>query len=141
MATDSVSAVVYLSHGRWVARCPRPGCANAEAFGRCDDGTVGGLAADGFNCRASHGGCGLQCAAQWPANRPDIEALTLGRPAPSTRNWLPGETLDELLAENMEHGLVPVVGRPVAIAGEGDEQRILPPELTPGHDARRELGR
>lgn len=133
MATDDVEATVYLSWGKWVARCPRPGCGNAEALGGCDDGTVGGLTETGFTCRTSHDGCGLVCRARWPRNRVDIERLVMPRPAKSTRSWLPGETLGDLLAENMDHGLVPVVGDPIVIVGEGDDQRIGPPELTARH--------
>lgn len=138
MVTDpAVFALVEMNGGRWIARCPRPGCAGAESFGRCDDGTAGGLTGDSFTCRPQYGGCGLRCAARWPAQVEDIERLTLARPVPTTRNWVPGETLEQLLAENMAHGLMPVFGEPVAIS----EGRILPPELTPGHVARQLEGR
>jgi hypothetical protein len=100
-------AVAFMSWGKWVARCPRPGCLNAEQRGRCDDGTTGGLDRDRFTCRASHGGCGLQCGVDWPANIADLERVLLARPVPATRNWSPGETLHALVAENIERGLVP----------------------------------
>lgn len=108
MATDLV-AIVHMSGGRWVARCPRPFCTNGECFGRCDDGTTGGLAGDSFRCRPEYGGCGLVCRAQWPDADavPVIEQLVLARPVPATRNWVPGETPSHLLAENFEHGIVP----------------------------------
>jgi hypothetical protein len=81
LATDYV-AVAYVNHGRWVARCPRPGCTNAEQAGRCDDGSVGGLEEHRFTCRAA-------------------------AYSPITRNWHPGEDAGDLLRENLEHGLVP----------------------------------
>jgi hypothetical protein len=97
---------VFLSWGRWVARCPRPGCHNAEQFGRCDDGTVGGLTGRGFVCRTTHGGCGLECDADWPANVDDIVLMTRARP-PAARNWSPGESVEDLMRENVENGLLP----------------------------------
>lgn len=100
-------AVAYMSFGRWVALCPRPGCLNGEAFGRCDDGTVGGLEAARFTCRREYGGCGLQCGVNWPPNIADLERVLLSRPAPSARNWHPGETVEDLVRENLTHGLVP----------------------------------
>lgn len=116
MPTDLVVFAVMV-WGRWVGYCPRPGCGSAESFGRCDDGTVGGLTGDRFECRRDgytpdgvrvvYGGCGLRCGVQWPANISDLERVLLARPALATRNWSPGETLDGLVAENLAHGLVP----------------------------------
>jgi hypothetical protein len=117
LATDYV-AVAYVNHGRWVARCPRPGCTNAEQAGRCDDGSVGGLEEHRFTCRAAayspimgghvvYGGCGLQCRVEWPQNRAAIDRMLAARPSPVTRNWHPGEDAGDLLRENLEHGLVP----------------------------------
>jgi hypothetical protein len=34
-----------------------------------------------------------------------VEALLLARPDPSTRNWLPSETVEDLAIENIAHGL------------------------------------
>lgn len=126
MATDLV-AVVHMAMGRWAARCPRPGCANAECFGRCDDGSFGGLVDDGtFRCRPDKGGCGLICRAQWPPNVADLERVLLARPVPTSRNWQPGETVADLVAENIDNGLVPsdllggdgTAGRRLLIAGD-----------------------
>lgn len=124
MATDLV-AVAYLNHGRWVAHCPRPGCTNAEGFGRIDGGPAGGLRADSFECRAEiapglhMGGCGLRCAVDWPPEVAEIEALVMCRPSPVTRNWQPGETLHDLLKENLAHGLIPndelEIGGPIVV--------------------------
>src|SRR4051812_6001871 len=101
----TLAAVAYMSWGMWVARCPRPGCPNAERRGRCDDGTVGGLRAEHFECRRAYGGCGLRCAVEWPADIANLERVLLARPVPANRNWTPGETLLELIAENAAHGI------------------------------------
>jgi hypothetical protein len=67
----------------------------------------------------------LRCAAQWPERVSDIERVVLARPAPTTRNWLPGETVADLVAENIENGLIPsdmlggdgAAGRRLMVAG------------------------
>lgn len=104
---DEMVAHAELHWGRWIARCPRPGCANAEGLGPQDDGVAGGLTFDAFRCRAEVGGCGLTARAVWPRNRRQLEAVAAARPVPGTRNWLPGQSYAELVAENLEHG-VPV---------------------------------
>lgn len=40
-----------------------------------------------------------------PAEREAIEAALLARPDVATRNWHPGETVDDLRRENRDHGL------------------------------------
>ena len=88
--------------GRWIARCPRDGCHNAEHFGLDEQtGHLGGLADEVFRC----GHCNLTCVVRWPEEKYAIERILAARPVPSTRNWQPGETLDGLLRENSEHGL------------------------------------
>jgi hypothetical protein len=118
-------AVVYANWGRWVARCPRPGCPGAEHFGPdAISGHVGGLTGIGFRC--AH--CGLVCAADWPPNVDDIMRLLLMRPVPANRNWEPGQTVHDLLAENVEQGCVP-------LALDPDEPliRIVGDKLTAGY--------
>ena len=117
----SVQAVAYCNWGRWVADCPRPDCSSAEHAGD-EGGAVGGLTGLAFHC--SH--CGLVCSASWPANVDDIERILAQRPVPSTRNWRPGETLHDLMAENIAHGVIPAAaldpahpdGLILAIAGD-----------------------
>lgn len=97
-------ATAYVSWGLWVAKCPRPDCLNSEHYGHAPvTGHVGGLTAVGFRCNV----CGLVCASEWPANAAEIEWALAQRPMVNTRNWAPPETLDDLIAENIEHGLVP----------------------------------
>jgi len=38
-----------------------------------------------------------------PTNYQQIERVLLERPNRENQNWLPGETLDDLLRENKEH--------------------------------------
>lgn len=89
--------VAYVSHGRWVADCPTPGCSGAMLlfFGA------------GFFC----GNClnvqtGLKAREViWPEHREEIERLLLLRPVPQTRSWFPTEPVNNLVAENLEHGI------------------------------------
>lgn len=99
-----LAAVAYVSWGIWVAQCPRPDCLGSEHYGHAPiTGHVGGLTSQGFRCNR----CGLVCRSVWPDNLSDIEWVLSQRPLPETRNWLPGETLDELLGENIGHGIAP----------------------------------
>lgn len=59
--------------------------------------------------------------------RRGIERLLMMRPIPYTRNWLPGETLTDLLAENIEHGIGPSEpGQEMAIVGDQITTDSLP---------------
>jgi len=44
---------------------------------------------------------------EFPEDRATIEAILLLRPNPANRNWLPGETLADLVLENVVHGIQP----------------------------------
>lgn len=97
-------AEAYVNHGKWIADCVRPHCANAEKL------NPGQTALHCTNC--------LQVApVRWPADVAGItEALTV-RPVPQTRNWAPaghrqavvcgfpeGQTVADLVAETNEQG-------------------------------------
>lgn len=101
----SALARAYLNHGRWIADCTRPYCANAEKL----------ASRQGF-FRCSN--CHQEAPVEWPADVDDIEAVTGLRPVPQTRNWFPpghdlalrsgcphGQTPVDLLAENYEYGV------------------------------------
>lgn len=103
---SNVRATAWMYQGQWVADCPRA-CGNVEKRGRCDDGTTGGLDVRAFYCRPAHGGCGVTCPVDWPYRICEIEALVLARPFRDNQNWRPGEDLLDLLAENLQHGIVP----------------------------------
>jgi hypothetical protein len=99
--------------GQWAARCPRRDCANCMPL---DAGQ------DTFVCD-SLGGCGFVAeAVVWPPDPDAIEALLMMRPVFTTRNYVLGETLEDLLAENAEHAVLP----PEWSAGlEAGDQRVV----------------
>lgn len=83
--------------GRWIVRCPAPYCTNAIQVGRWEPV---------FRCLGA-GACGWSTELIWPADPEGIETLLMMRPDMTTRNWLPGETLQQLLVENTQHGVLP----------------------------------
>ncbi len=83
--------------GRWVAKCPRPYCHNAMQINRWEPI---------FLCGGA-GGCGWSTNLIWPADPEAIETLLLMRPDVTNRNWLPGETVQQLLTENAIHDVIP----------------------------------
>lgn len=87
----------YVNHGRWLAECPSAGCGGAVITDSSDPL---------FLC--------YQCGRGWynvifPPQKTTIEALLLVRPRignhPSTRNWIPGETVADLVRQNQERGI------------------------------------
>jgi hypothetical protein len=81
----------------WIVRCPRDWCDNALAVERWQQR---------FECFGPDS-CAWTSPIVWPADPEGIEALLAMRPARKNRNWLPGETLQELLAENAAHDVLP----------------------------------
>jgi len=105
-------AKVFVSWGLWVADCPRDGCRGSEHLGHAPiTGAVGGLTPTGFTCAR----CGLFCASQWPANAEDIWRILAQRPLEETRSWQLGEPIENLIVENIAHGLI--AGEDVAAIG------------------------
>jgi hypothetical protein len=90
-------AAAEVNWGRWVVRCPR--CPSAQQVTPGDKG---------FRCDD----CEAVDLILWPA--PDMirgVARLLGmRRDPSKQNWLPYETLDDLMVENGTHDVFPDVG-------------------------------
>lgn len=106
--------------GRWVAHCPI--CPSALAVQH------GGL----VTCRE----CGTDYEVAFPAFAVAVERLLLMRPDVTTRNWLPGETLHDLLAENVEHGIGPTEpGQEIAILDD-----CITLDTLPASTARRQIG-
>ena len=80
------SAVALVSGSKWVVLCP------------CGDAPMASPEWNEARCFA----CGaIYSGLQWPASRADIEQTLLRRPFRETRCWLPGETVDELRAQNL----------------------------------------
>lgn len=55
----------------------------------------------------------------WPENHIDIVAIVGWRPDETTRNWEPGEDLEDLLRENAEHKIEPPPWSFPAVLPEG----------------------
>ena len=93
-----------INHGRWIIECP---CCPSAALARCGS-LLGDDGQDRFLCsecnNAAAGGRYFEVA--WPARKTTIRALKLLAKRPNeNRNWLPGEPVEMLEAENVEHGL------------------------------------
>lgn len=116
---SSSFARAYVYAGEWVADCPQR-CGNVELLtvkrdqDRSRAGTRG-TRKDSFYC--SYCKC-IATSIHWPENADEIMEILDRRPVPHTRNWYPeghitalefgikdGETAEELLAENAEHGI------------------------------------
>lgn len=112
-------AYAFANWGAWKANCPARYCRSAMQLQRRQPV---------FRCAE----CGTGADVVWPPFTEDAETLLMMRPDPCTRNWVPGEDLHDLLAENMLHGLTPpeLEGHPggtvLAIVGD----RITRNELT-----------
>lgn len=77
LITNTVQA--YVNHGRWIAECCRPYCANAFKLEPRQPL---------FQC-VGESGCGMTAVIDWPSNVDDIWEALLRRPVPATRNWIP----------------------------------------------------
>lgn len=85
-----------INHGRWLVACPW--CAGAELVDPADPVFYC------LSCQNEQAGNQLVIVA-FPEQREALERLLLRRPDPKTRNWLEGETVDDLLRENAAHGV------------------------------------
>jgi hypothetical protein len=121
MKLITAQALAFVYSGDWVAECPMPDCGNVEhLFDRVNPRvpTSPRLVPKGeFVC--SH--CGLRIGIGWPEPEliQGIMAALNKRPVPHTRNWFPadhplalrmgvrehGQSVDDLLTENAEHGV------------------------------------
>lgn len=108
-APDAMPVHAYVNNGRWLARCPDcpRGCELISRDPR-PSGKPARNRRDWFWCNS----CQNASAGNrfrpiiWPSERFIEQMLAILAPRPEVNtNWLPGETLDFLRAENMEHGL------------------------------------
>lgn len=94
-APVDTSVQVYANYGRWIAECPD--CQGAQLACRtdprflcneCGNVTVGGLWRPVI----------------WPADVTGIETALQNRPL-GNQNWVPGEQVSDLKADNAKHGV------------------------------------
>jgi hypothetical protein len=114
-------ARAYVYSGDWVADCPRA-CGNVEhLYARSNPRNPASprvAQLPGFRCSYCKFGDTDIVPIDWPPNMADIAAVLVLRPIPHTRNWYPkdhdtavkfniphGQTVDDLRAENAEHGV------------------------------------
>lgn len=92
---QGIAASARVNHGRWVVSCPF--CPGAQFACRgdprffCVDCLHVGTSAEGRFVRVL-----------WPSHPEGIEETLAPRPA-SNRHWEPGESLEDLRAENVQH--------------------------------------
>jgi hypothetical protein len=97
----------HVNHGRWVVECecrtaseavPKPSThpyAKTSHQARYRGKT--------WVCPVEWGGCGMSYDVLWP-DTDRIMAVLRERPKTSNQNWMPGESISQLVAENLEHG-------------------------------------
>lgn len=103
-------SLVRMYAGNWIIDCPLCSGAQVTSLGtRCVD-------------------CGTALEVRWPSDELQygVQRLLSLRPIPHTRNWSPGETLHDLLAENVEHRIGPDVGEEIMILGDSIVRDSLP---------------
>ena len=79
----------YNNHGRWVAECATKYCTEAHLV---EPG-------DRFVCA----NCDRSYDVVFPDAKHLIDAALERRVVPETRNWVPGETVQDLIVENEQH--------------------------------------
>jgi hypothetical protein len=90
---DGPLLAARVNHGRWLVDCPY--CSGAELADRDDPR---------FFCLSCYnaGAGGAWLPVQFPGGREGIESALLERKQAETRNWVPGETVIDLLAQTLE---------------------------------------
>ncbi len=114
---EQTAARAYVYCGDWVADCPRGGCGNVEFLWVALRPNGPRMQPRPFYA-CSH--CGHQGGIEWPDARfmAAVMDILMKRPIPDTRNWYPaghpvavnfriphGQSIDDLRAENDEHGV------------------------------------
>jgi hypothetical protein len=117
---ESSFARPWIYRGEWVADCPREDCNNVEFLTEKPDHLRGvannpGPRKSAFYCSNCHY---CTTSIRWPADADELLKVLDRRPVPDTRNWYPeghmvavmsgepdGQTVEELLQENRDHGV------------------------------------
>ncbi len=100
---DAPRAVAYVDKGNWWARCPSGACCGIEYI----DPDVGLF----FCCSCYNvewGGAPLFVDFPDVTTRTEIERLLLARPNHINRNWRPGDSLTDIEADNIAHGVMEI---------------------------------
>lgn len=94
-APDAAAIQAYVNNGRWIAECPD--CQNAQLACRTDKR---------FLCNECGNVVvgGLWRPVVWPLDLQGIESVLEKRPL-ENQNWVPGETVADLAADNKNHGV------------------------------------
>jgi hypothetical protein len=95
--TDSPSVEVFVNQGRWMTACPGPNCGSAQVASETDHRFYCATCENDF---IAH----LTLPVIWPVERESIENLLLPRPV-LNQNWRPGETIEDLINENINYGV------------------------------------
>lgn len=120
---DPVDApvVAYVNGGRWIADCECGGAEVVDAVSRLF------MCASCFNVAHGH---------RWrlveiPNERTltVLERVLLERPDRRTRNWRPSESVAELIAENVAHGLMQIGDEIVIEPSEPTEPEVVTDDL------------
>jgi len=97
-----MNATAYVNHGRWIADCPDDGC---HAALKVVDTGIACDCMDEVVCDHPAIPHGLAIDIVYPEAQTDITRLLDLRPKRENRNWYPGETLSDIKAENVTHGV------------------------------------
>ena len=91
----------YVNHGRWLVTCPQ--CGGAEIVKVNQPFHCLGQVNVGFHGETT--ACGCVMDVEWPDEKLAIEAVLIKRKL-EHRNWIFGETVEMLKAENIQQGIV-----------------------------------
>lgn len=97
-----------VNYGRWIVACPADDChasLKVEASELVASLPVTCDCRDDFVCDHPRVPCGTEFSVRFPAERLEIERLLNLRPHRRNRNWHPHESVDDLKAENLRHGV------------------------------------
>ena len=90
------SVPAQVNDSRWLVQCPN--CNGAQVVSKADPRF---FCVDCLNPQV--GGAWLRVT--WPTDPAGIEQALLVRPVPTTRAWVPGETVGDLVAQNAANGV------------------------------------
>jgi hypothetical protein len=93
---DAEQVKVFVNDGRWLVQCPH--CNSAQLAARSDPRF--------FCIECQNNGTMLWAQVVWPADPTGIETELSARPHAVNQQWLPSETVADLVAENAANGVV-----------------------------------